>query len=107
MCIRDRTREQQRQDRYRGVALGDRVGQSGVEYQYDRFLRGRNGANRVEVDAMGNLRRTLEERRPAQGRQLRLSVDLDVQRAGPVSYTHLRAHETDSYLVCSLLHEKK
>ena len=26
---------------------------------------------------------------------------------GPVSYTHLRAHETDSYLVCRLLLEKK
>src|SRR5665647_3137395 len=33
------------------------------------------------------------------------------RRAGsctpPVSYTHLRAHETDSYLVCRLLLEKK
>src|SRR5665647_3830646 len=31
------------------------------------------------------------------------------QRKGwiPVSYTHLRAHETDSYLVCRLLLEKK
>src|SRR5665647_3834086 len=28
-------------------------------------------------------------------------------KAGPVSYTHLRAHETDSYLVCRLLLEKK
>ena len=27
--------------------------------------------------------------------------------ANPVSYTHLRAHETDSYLVCRLLLEKK
>ena len=26
--------------------------------------------------------------------------------AFPVSYTHLRAHETDSYLVCRLLLEK-
>src|SRR5680860_1794619 len=25
----------------------------------------------------------------------------------PVSYTHLRAHETDSYLVCRLLLDKK
>src|SRR5665647_3809373 len=25
----------------------------------------------------------------------------------PVSYTHLRAHETDSYVVCRLLLEKK
>src|SRR5680860_1845180 len=28
-------------------------------------------------------------------------------RRHPVSYTHLRAHETDSYLVCRLLLEKK
>ena len=40
------TKEQQDDTRYRGVALGDRVGQSGIEYQYDRFLRGRNGAKR-------------------------------------------------------------
>ena len=30
-----------------------------------------------------------------------------VQSPGTVSYTHLRAHETDSYLVCRLLLEKK
>src|SRR5680860_1813911 len=29
------------------------------------------------------------------------------QPSVPVSYTHLRAHETDSYLVCRLLLEKK
>src|SRR5664279_1480610 len=28
-------------------------------------------------------------------------------RVATVSYTHLRAHETDSYLVCRLLLEKK
>src|SRR5665647_3866686 len=34
---------------------------------------------------------------------------MDGHRIGlrPVSYTHLRAHETDSYLVCRLLLEKK
>src|SRR5665647_1891840 len=30
-----------------------------------------------------------------------------LHRENPVSYTHLRAHETDSYLVCRLLLEKK
>ena len=39
--------------RYRGVELGDRVGQSGIEYSYDRYLRGENGASRVQVDALG------------------------------------------------------
>ena len=31
-------------------------------------------------------------------------ISLDIEA---VSYTHLRAHETDSYLVCRLLLEKK
>ena len=75
-------KEQQEDQRYRGVALGDRVGQSGIESQYDRFLRGKNGGNRVQVDALGRLRRGLGVTEPQQGRQLRLSVDLDVQRAG-------------------------
>jgi penicillin-binding protein 2 len=76
------TKEQKHDQRYRGVSLGDRVGQSGIEYQYDRFLRGRDGASRVQVDALGNLRGQLRNVRPQQGRQLRLSVDLDVQNAG-------------------------
>jgi penicillin-binding protein 2 len=75
-------KEQKEDQRYRGVALGDRVGQSGIESQYDRFLRGKNGGNRVQVDALGRLRRGLGVSEPQQGRQLRLSVDLDVQKAG-------------------------
>jgi penicillin-binding protein 2 len=76
------TKEQLEDERYRGVDLGDRVGQAGIEYQYDRFLRGQNGASRVQVDAMGTLKGELSVKQPQQGRQLRLSIDLDVQRAG-------------------------
>ena len=47
--------------------MGDRVGQAGIEAEYDRFLRGRNGAARVEVDALGNLTKTLKRRRAAAG----------------------------------------
>jgi penicillin-binding protein 2 len=74
--------DQLKEARFRGVEMGDRVGQAGIEYEYDPFLRGRNGASRVQVDALGNLKRTLARREPQQGRQLRLSVDLDVQQAG-------------------------
>jgi penicillin-binding protein 2 len=76
------TKEELKDPRYRGVALGDRVGQQGIESQYDRFLRGKNGASRVQVDASGNLKGELSVRQPQQGRQLRLSIDLDVQRMG-------------------------
>ncbi len=77
------TEEQLEQDqRYSDVELGDRVGQSGVEYTYDRFLRGENGATRVVVDALGNFQGEAAVDEPVQGKQLRLGVDLDVQEAG-------------------------
>src|SRR5664279_334472 len=34
---------------------------------------------------------------------IRADVRADITSLIPVSYTHLRAHETDSYLVCRLL----
>jgi penicillin-binding protein 2 len=76
------TKEQLKDARYRGVALGDRVGQSGVEYSYDRFLRGENGKQRVQVNALGVKTRDLRETESRQGRNLRLGIDLDVQEAG-------------------------
>src|SRR5680860_1725009 len=39
--------------------------------------------------------------------KVNLAVLHETLRLAPVSYTHLRAHETDSYLVCRLLLEKK
>ncbi len=76
------TEKQLEQPRYSGVALGDRVGQSGIELQYDRYLRGRNGASRVQVDAMGRPKGELSVRDPEPGKRLRLSIDFDVQKTG-------------------------
>jgi penicillin-binding protein 2 len=69
-----------KEPRFNGVSMGDRVGKAGIEREYDRFLRGRNGAARVEVDALGKLTQTLNRVQPIQGQQLRLSLDLNVQR---------------------------
>ena len=38
---------------------------------------------------------------------MRSFVSRKVQAVPPVSYTHLRAHETPEHLVCRLLLEKK
>jgi penicillin-binding protein 2 len=73
---------QLRQDHYRGVRGGTIVGQSGLEYTYDRYLRGRDGATRVQVDALGQAKGYLRTRVPVQGANLRLSLDLGLQRAG-------------------------
>ena len=84
------TEEQLKDGRYTGVALGDRVGQSGIEYTYDRYLRGRNGASRVQVDAHGRPKGELAVKDPTAGKQLRLSIDLGVQRAGQQALGELR-----------------
>jgi penicillin-binding protein 2 len=68
-------------DRFRGVSQGTVVGQGGIEWAYDRYLRGRNGARRVQVDSLGRPKGTLRTTQPRQGQQLKLSLDLDLQRA--------------------------
>ena len=74
------TEQQLKARRYAGVHAGDRIGQSGIEYSYDRFLRGKNGARRILVDASGNPRGKLGFVPSVPGHQLRLSLDLNVQR---------------------------
>ncbi len=60
---------------------GDRVGQSGLEHTYDRYLRGVDGYAAVEVDAAG-IRHGIGRGEPARpGNDVRLSVDLGLQRA--------------------------
>lgn len=76
------TDQQLKQGRYAGVTLGDRVGQSGIEYTYDRYLRGRNGASRIQVDALGRPKGELAVKDPTPGKQLRLSIDLSLQKVG-------------------------
>lgn len=74
--------QQLKEDHYRGVRGGTLVGKSGLEYTYDRYLRGRDGATRVQVDALGRAKGYLRQRDPIPGANLRLSIDLGLQRAG-------------------------
>src|SRR5437764_6457571 len=76
------TSQELKNNRYRGVKMGDRVGQSGIEYSYDRYLRGVDGATRLQVDARGTLRGELAVKQPKPGEQLRLGVDLGVEKTG-------------------------
>jgi penicillin-binding protein 2 len=67
---------------YRGVEPGTRIGKDGIEESYDKYLRGTDGFTRVIVNSFGNRDDTRRTRRtdPIQGRQLRLTLDLGLQR---------------------------
>jgi penicillin-binding protein 2 len=57
------------------------VGLSGIEYSFESELRGTDGQKLIEVDVAGRAVRTADEPRPAvPGNNLRLSIDLELQR---------------------------
>jgi penicillin-binding protein 2 len=63
-----------------GYLLQDYVGKSGVELTYESILRGRPGKKLVEVDALGRELKVISERRPLDGSNLVLTIDLDLQK---------------------------
>jgi penicillin-binding protein 2 len=73
---------QLKQPKYRGLQPGDIIGQAGVEYSYDRFLRGTTGSQRIQVDALGRPRGTLGNRPAQAGDNLRLTLDSGLQEVG-------------------------
>jgi penicillin-binding protein 2 len=60
--------------------LGDDIGKNGVELTYESDLRGTPGQTRVEVDATGRVLRTLSTKPPQPGNDVKLTLDLDVQK---------------------------
>jgi penicillin-binding protein 2 len=68
--------------RFRGVSQQAIVGQAGLEWYYDRYLRGKDGADRVQVDSLGRFKGYLRRSAPAAGHTLKLSLDVGLQRSG-------------------------
>jgi len=74
--LRERVRlDPQTQDR-----VGDPVGRSGLELKYDAHLRGIRGLRRLVKDRRGDVVSREIVREPRHGRDLVLTLDVDVQR---------------------------
>jgi len=59
---------------------GDLVGKKGIEQTYDRILRGKDGERAVVVDSRGRLLDDYGRREAVPGRNLKLTIDLDLQQ---------------------------
>jgi penicillin-binding protein 2 len=68
--------------RFKGVKAGTYIGQTGLEAEYDRYLRGHDGAYRIAVNALGERQNAVTARDPRPGRELKLTLDLGLQQAG-------------------------
>lgn len=72
------TKEQLAQDK--NYNLQSVIGQTGLEKIYEKYLKGQDGKEQLEVNAKGQIQRTLATQPPTSGASLTLSLDLDLQR---------------------------
>jgi len=87
--MREISRNALEDSRYGDYRPGDRVGMTGIERQWENYLRGRLGSRSRVVDALGRevgvapaaaLEALPPEREPIPGQDIYLSLDLDLQR---------------------------
>jgi len=76
--------DQQKSFGYRQV---DEIGKSGVERSYEAALRGQVGEQVNEVDARGRSTALVRDEPPTNGRDLALTLDVDLQRASEQALT--------------------
>jgi penicillin-binding protein 2 len=65
---------------FRDFRPGETMGQAGIERRYDAFIRGVDGGDQVEVDALGKINRLIQRVEPQSGFNLHLTLDNRLQR---------------------------
>lgn len=72
--------KQEELEQYPEYGLADIVGKQGLEKAYESVLRGKNGADRVEVDALGKVKKELGTVDPIPGSDIILNIDAGLQK---------------------------
>ncbi len=64
----------------KGYKSTDMVGKEGIEKAYESTLKGHDGTKNVEVNAFGELVRVINETEPQKGKDVYLTIDLELQK---------------------------
>ena len=65
---------------FKNITQGSLVGKAGLEKTYDKYLRGEDGAFMEEVDVAGNVVKHYDSVQPIPGKNLKLTIDYDLQK---------------------------
>ncbi|MFH1832896.1 MAG: penicillin-binding transpeptidase domain-containing protein [Candidatus Levyibacteriota bacterium] len=71
-----------KKEEFKDYAGGDLIGKDGIEQQYESLLKGTDGKQLFEVDALGKTIRTLGVEDPIPGLDIKLTLDAKLQIAG-------------------------
>lgn len=63
-----------------GYNSNDLIGQDGIESAYETTLKGTDGIKNVQVNAIGELVRVISETEPEKGKDVYLTIDLELQK---------------------------
>ncbi len=77
--MQELTPEEMKSDFYKGRNLGDLVGRTGVEKEYESFLVGADGRLTEVVDSLGRSRGEVARVDPSPGHNIQLTLDFDLQ----------------------------
>ncbi len=66
--------------------MGDLIGKTGLERRLEKTLRGVNGGQQIEVDAVGRKLRVLREVEETPGDTVTLTIDLELQKAAESAF---------------------
>ena len=64
-----------------GYRMRDLIGRSGLEKEYEPYLKGVDGGTQIEVDSRGRETRVLSVKEPSNGKDLYLTIDIALQSA--------------------------
>ena len=73
------TPRQLRSSEYANIPGGTFAGRFGIEKVYDDTLRGIAGKKIIEVNALGNIIKVVRIQRPVKGKDIRLTIDINLQ----------------------------
>ncbi len=74
------TREEWEKLKDEGYEKTDIIGKKGIEKQYDKLLKGQDGYEYIEVNALNQIVKKIRNRNPILGKDIYLSLDLDLQK---------------------------
>lgn len=82
----------------KGYSLNDTIGKSGLEASFEEYLRGKNGAKRLEMDSYGRVSTEEEIEESVMGNSLVTTIDLDLQtKTEEVLETYIKKIQTGGF----------
>jgi penicillin-binding protein 2 len=82
------SQSEEKEANFKGANPNAIVGQSGLEYEYDKYLRGSYGRQNVKVNAFGIAVGQGHKKQPVAGDNLRTTLDVKLEQVGDQALQH-------------------